>query len=98
MPRKLWGGAATADARHARAIYALRDPRDNLIYYVGMSIDAQKRLVEHLHGQGGSWKQRSWRKELRIIWVTLPRLPNRRVDLDTFLEERTINPDEPERD
>lgn len=70
MSRKLWGGAATGDARHAREIYGLCDPRDNLIYYVGMSVDAQKRYQQHLYGCLGNDKYKQWMNELKKLGLT----------------------------
>ena len=48
-------------------IYALIDPRDDTIRYVGMSKDAQFRLFQHLHRTaGGESKQaRHWINELQ---------------------------------
>jgi excisionase family DNA binding protein len=41
-------------------IYALIDPRDNSVRYVGFSRDAQLRLREHLNGGGGNGQERRW--------------------------------------
>jgi len=41
-------------------IYALIDPRDNLIHYVGMSNDAVTRFNWHLHGGFGNIRERDW--------------------------------------
>lgn len=46
-------------------IYALVDPRDNLVYYVGLSVDAENRLNGHLTGSGDSLQARKWFLELR---------------------------------
>src|SRR5258708_6952817 len=46
-------------------IYALVDPRDNLVHYVGLSVDAESRLDGHLTGSGGSIQKRKWLLELR---------------------------------
>ena len=46
-------------------IYALVDPRDNLVHYVGLSIDAENRLNGHLRGSGGSNQERKWLLELK---------------------------------
>jgi hypothetical protein len=41
-------------------IYALIDPGDNSVRYVGFSRDAQLRLREHLNGGGGNGRERRW--------------------------------------
>src|SRR5579859_3314691 len=46
-------------------IYALVDPRDNLVHYVGLSVDAENRLNGHLTGSGDSLQVRKWFLELR---------------------------------
>ena len=84
MPRKLWGAATIADASHRREVYALRDPRDNTIRYVGMSVDARQRLTQHLHGYVGNKYERRWISELQkiglsptlLILETIPEGPN----------------------
>src|SRR5260370_37536543 len=48
-------------------IYALIDPREDTIRYVGMSKDAQFRLFQHLHRTAGgeSKEARHWINELQ---------------------------------
>jgi excisionase family DNA binding protein len=41
-------------------IYALIDPSDGSVRYVGLSRDAQLRLREHLNGGGGNRQERRW--------------------------------------
>src|SRR5689334_12607282 len=48
----------------SRSIYALIDPRDGLIYYVGCAIDAEKRYKEHLKDKIKTRKCR-WLAELK---------------------------------
>ena len=48
-------------------IYALIDPRDDIIRYVGLSIDAQIRYKDHLKCLGVSHKERRWISELKQI-------------------------------
>lgn len=84
MPRKLWGSATYADASHRREVYALLDPRDNTIRYVGISIDANQRFAQHLRGYAGSRYERRWLRELRekglsptlLILETIPQGPD----------------------
>lgn len=52
---------------HAQyAIYALIDPRDHSIRYIGIAVDVQKRYYEHLHGLCNKFV-RQWIKELRKL-------------------------------
>ena len=46
-------------------IYALIDPRDDTVCYVGMSVDAQMRFYRHLTGNGVNLRERRWIKGLR---------------------------------
>lgn len=48
-------------------IYALIDPRDNAIRYVGKSEDVSYRYYQHLHGIGGGRQEREWIRELKIL-------------------------------
>jgi hypothetical protein len=48
-------------------IYALVDPRDNLVYYVGLSINAENRLKGHLRGSIGSNQERKWLLDLKKV-------------------------------
>lgn len=45
-------------------IYALIDPRDSLVRYVGLSIDAHIRFIGHIKGNGGNEQERNWIAEL----------------------------------
>ena len=46
-------------------IYTLSDSRDNLIYYVGISVNDKKRLKYHKMGIGANKVERSWIAELK---------------------------------
>jgi predicted GIY-YIG superfamily endonuclease len=48
-------------------IYALVDPRDNTVRYVGMSADVYKRFVEHINNSGANYAKNSWIMELRAL-------------------------------
>lgn len=48
----------------SRSIYALIDPRDGLIYYVGCAIDVKKRYEEHLRDKSKTRKCQ-WLAELK---------------------------------
>lgn len=45
-------------------IYALLDPRDSTVRYVGMSRNAQKRLFQHLLGDSRNEYKHGWIREL----------------------------------
>jgi hypothetical protein len=45
-------------------VYALIDPRDNPVRYIGKSGDVQQRYDQHLHIVGGGWQERKWIIEL----------------------------------
>jgi hypothetical protein len=51
-------------------IYALIDPRDNTIRYIGKSDDAQYRYYQHLHSLGGGRQQRYWISELKKLGLS----------------------------
>jgi excisionase family DNA binding protein len=52
-------------------IYALIDPRDNLVYYVGISIDASARFYAHLNDEGAcNVQKRAWIAELRQAGIS----------------------------
>ena len=59
MPKRL--------ERHERCyqVYALIDPRDNLVHYVGISIDAQSRFYGHMHDVTGNYGESRWIKGLK---------------------------------
>lgn len=46
-------------------IYALIDPRDSLVHYIGMSIDAQMRFYDHLYLSRSNEAKQRWIAELR---------------------------------
>lgn len=46
-------------------IYALIDPEDRKVYYVGIAVDVQKRYYEHLHGLCNRYV-RHWISELQM--------------------------------
>lgn len=48
-------------------IYALIDPRDNTIRYIGKSDDVKYRYYQHLHSIGGGRQERQWIRELKIL-------------------------------
>ena len=59
MPKRLrW-------ADKQQQIYALLDPRDNSICYVGRSDDVQYRLYQHLQAIGDNDQTKGWIRELR---------------------------------
>lgn len=51
-------------------IYALVDPRDNLIHYVGLSLSANLRFISHLNGNGGNKQEKCWIIELQREGLT----------------------------
>jgi hypothetical protein len=53
-------------------IYALVDPRDNLVRYVGLSIDAQIRFIGHLKGAGANEADRQLLSTLKVTKCSLP--------------------------
>ena len=48
-------------------VYALIDPRDDSIRYIGMTHNPDQRLKEHLRGGGGNPPKRIWINELRQL-------------------------------
>lgn len=48
-------------------IYALIDPRDNSIRYIGITNNPDQRLDEHLSGRGNNPPKREWVYELRRL-------------------------------
>jgi hypothetical protein len=48
------------------AVYALIDPRDHRIRYIGIAVDVQKRYYQHLHGFCNKYV-RQWIKELQGV-------------------------------
>jgi excisionase family DNA binding protein len=53
------------DSTQAYQIYALVDPRDGLVRYIGMSKDAHKRFLGHLMGNYGNMHEGRWINLLR---------------------------------
>lgn len=51
-------------------IYALVDPRDNAICYVGKTDDVQYRYYQHVHNMGGGKQERLWIKELKKLGLS----------------------------
>jgi excisionase family DNA binding protein len=51
-------------------IYALLDPRDNSIRYVGLSTNAQARFYGHLSGNESNFEERRWIAELRQLGLS----------------------------
>jgi predicted GIY-YIG superfamily endonuclease len=46
-------------------IYALVDPRDNTVRYVGMTSDVYKRFFEHTQCGGSNFEKNAWIMEMR---------------------------------
>ncbi|NBP02993.1 MAG: GIY-YIG nuclease family protein [Proteobacteria bacterium] len=46
-------------------VYALCDPRNQLVYYIGKTNDLQKRFQSHVSAYGGKSKKNSWIKSLK---------------------------------
>ena len=46
-------------------VYALVDPRNNMIRYVGISTDPWQRLNSHMGGQTGTPEMTAWTQELK---------------------------------
>jgi len=55
-----------------RSIYALIDPRDNAVRYIGCAIDTEERFKQHLKDRGNTPKCK-WLAELRQCGL-LPKL------------------------
>jgi len=51
-------------------IYALRDPRDGLVYYVGKTRHPSWRLQSHIEERGGNKAKRRWLDDLRQHGLT----------------------------
>jgi len=49
------------------AIYALIDPRDYTVHYVGQTTDVYKRFSEHVNGNSGNFIKTGWIAELRTL-------------------------------
>ena len=46
-------------------VYALIDPRDSLVHYVGISVDAESRFYGHAHEVTGNYGESRWIKSLK---------------------------------
>lgn len=62
-------------------IYALIDPRDYTVHYIGQTSDVYKRFNDHIQGKGGSLVKTAWIFELRAV--------NRMVIMETLEEVET---------
>lgn len=49
------------------SIYALIDPRDNTVRYVGLTDDVYKRFVQHIQCSGNNYAKNIWITELRSV-------------------------------
>lgn len=68
------------------AVYALIDPRDNLVRYVGMTEDVYRRFSNHVNCSGGNYAKTAWIMELRelnkmVIMTTLEEVSERELAL-----------------
>lgn len=48
-------------------IYALIDPRDYTVHYVGQTTDVYKRFSDHVNGNSGNFIKTGWIAELRAL-------------------------------
>jgi DNA-binding XRE family transcriptional regulator len=70
-------------------IYALLDPRDSTIRYVGMSRNAQRRLFQHLLGDSRNEEKNGWIRELLdggfypTLYI-LEEVESQRADVDAY--------------
>jgi predicted GIY-YIG superfamily endonuclease len=48
-------------------IYALVDPRDYTVHYVGQTTDVYQRFNQHINGEGSSFTKNAWIFELRAL-------------------------------
>ncbi len=72
----LTGVPADTTTHHTAAewtIYALVDPRDNKIRYVGRTIEAKRRLQQHLQEVAVNKKKSQWLRELKQLGI-IPRM------------------------
>jgi hypothetical protein len=51
-------------------IYALVDPRDGVVRYVGQTVDVKTRAREHRHPGGGGPYMHRWKRELDSLGLT----------------------------
>ena len=86
MRRKLPSGRSKKVLSEPRQVYALVDPRDDTIRYVGLSKDAQFRLQQHLWGYCGSKQSRLWIESLQQLGMSPTLLILEEIDVgsDTY--------------
>jgi predicted GIY-YIG superfamily endonuclease len=48
-------------------IYALVDPRDNTVHYVGCTQNVYDRFIAHIQCSGNNYAKNAWIHELRTI-------------------------------
>lgn len=60
-------------------IYALLDPRDNKVHYVGMTNDVYQRLLAHIQCSGSNFEKNTWIMSLREANVMVQMLELERV-------------------
>ncbi len=68
-------------------IYALVDPRDYTVHYVGQTTDVYQRFTQHINGEGSSFVKNAWIFELRalnrmVIMETLEQVGNYQFSLE----------------
>jgi len=72
-------------------VYALIDPRNNEIRYIGITANPDRRLEEHSSGRGGNIPKRTWITELYELGLT-PRMQllETGLSLSTALEKENF--------
>jgi GIY-YIG catalytic domain len=72
-------------------VYALIDPRDNSIRYIGIAEHPAIRLEQHLQSSGGNIPKRQWINELRQLGLTPMMQPiETGLSLPVALEHETM--------
>src|SRR5579859_5228539 len=61
-------------------IYALLDPRDSSVHYVGMTDDVYKRFLAHIQCSGNNFEKNGWVLSLRAANVMVQMLELERVE------------------
>ncbi len=64
-------------------IYALIDPRDQHVHYVGMTDKVYDRFIQHIQCSGGNYEKNAWMHELRQANVLV------RMDVLETTEDKT---------